>query len=112
MTEKEKNAGKQITITSYETWATANDQKCRRMIGWETPVTAGKMSRQLFRITDRASLLKDSGFRLAGGAYRCKERRTPRAAVTHFLEEWIGDISAAVYYCDSIDRGEVLVWIK
>lgn len=69
-------------------------------------------STRWYRIRDRRTILQDAGFRLTTEpANRCKESRSPKAAVEYLLKDY-PNASEAVYYLDSYDLSEVIVWVK
>ena len=44
-------------------------------------------------------------------ATRCQERHSPKEAVEYLLTDY-QDVSEVVYYLDSYDLSEVVVWVK
>lgn len=97
-------------IQTYDTWARQNNKKCRRFSHWEVPVVAGRISRQVFRITDRHTILHDAGFRLLGGIDVNADFRTPLKAVKNFIEDWAVDLVHVLYWTDGYH--EINVWGK
>jgi hypothetical protein len=91
-------------IQTYGTWAKQNDKKCRRFSHWETSST------QVFRVTDRQTILHNAGFRQLGGTDVSADFRTPLKAVKNFIEDWAADLVHVLYWTDGYH--EINVWGK
>jgi hypothetical protein len=97
-------------IETYSTCARANNKQCRTFSHWVRPVVASKMSYRVFRITDRHTILQDSGFRLLGGTGTNKDFPKPLAAVKNFIDDWASPLAHVLYWTDSCY--EINVWGK
>lgn len=102
-------------ISTYQSWAKANGMKTRTFDHQDAE------GHNWYRITDRPSLLRDSGFRLisAGQMEACSRRTdisgytlTPRKAVERFLEDHYSDdeFIQVVYFDDPNNALELYVW--
>lgn len=89
-------------IQTYASWAKAHDKKCRRFSHYDQNVP-------VYRVTDRRSILLDAGFHMCAEAVYSASDLTPRQAVEREYDDTHAHL---VYYSDSYDRGEIIVWFK